>query len=147
MSLADALTVPNLDLRLATGERLDVREFTIVEELSQPFDVRLIAMSPNPEIDFDGAIGQAARFELRRSTLDGGAPRAWGGVCASMALEKVEEEGLSTYSVRLVPQLWLLSQRRNYRVFQDLSELDVVLEVLGSWGIQPTLELQAASYR
>ncbi len=42
--------------------------------------------------------------------------------------------------------MWLLTQRRNYRVFQDKSELDIVLEILGEWGIAPAQELDAGSY-
>jgi type VI secretion system VgrG family protein len=146
MSTLDLLSQKNLRLELGSGESLDVREFEVEEELSRPFEVRLLVRSPNPDVDFDAAVGQPARFEIRRGALAVEPLRAWGGVCASIQLVKAEDLGLSTYSVRIVPKLWLLSQRRNYRVFQDQSELDIVLAVLGSWSIAPTLELSAASY-
>ncbi len=145
MSPTNPLEQQNLHLTLGSGETLDVRAFTVEEELSRPFEVRLLARSPNADIDFDAAIGKPARFEIRRGLL-AGRPRAWGGVCASIELVKAEDTGLSTYAVHIVPQLWLLSQRRNYRVFQDQSELDIVLAVLGGWALSPSVQVAGASY-
>lgn len=140
------MTTNVLSLTLASGERLDVRDFTIDEALSRPFDVQLTAVAPNVDVDFEAAVGQPARFDILRASSVDGDTRYFTGLCASISLLEVEEAGLSTYAVRLVPALWLLTERRNYRVFQDKSELDIALEILGGWGIQPTLRLDAGSY-
>ena len=50
-------------------------------------------------------------------------PRFWTGICNHMQLVATEPDGLSTYQVSIVPALWLATQRRNYRMFQQLSEL------------------------
>ena len=39
---------------------------------------------------------------------------------------QAEPTGLSSYYLRIVPTLWLCTQRRNYRVFQHLSIPDIV---------------------
>ena len=140
------MTTNLLTVELASGDPLDVREFSVSEGLSSLFDVRLTAMSASPDVDFEGAIGGPARFEVHRASPVDGETRYWSGVCARVGQIRVEPSGLSTYAVRIVPAMWLLTQRRNYRVFQDKSELDVALEVLASWGIQPTLLLDAGSY-
>jgi type VI secretion system secreted protein VgrG len=46
----------------------------------------------------------------------------------------------------IVPTMWLLTQRRNYKMFQQKSELDIVKEVLGEWGIEP-LEKLSGTYK
>ena len=68
----------------------------------------------------------------RRSALAGpsdGAVRGarqWSGICNHFEQVQAEETGLSTYLVRIVPELWLLTQRRNNRIFQHLSVPDIV---------------------
>lgn len=131
---------PNVTLNLSSGDAFDVREFTVNERLSEPFDIRLTAICTNSNVDFDKVVGAPARFEIAGRWTSDGSPRFWSGLCASIELMEVEDDGASTYSLQLSPSLWLLSQRRNYRVFQDKSELDIVVEVLGEWGISPRLE-------
>jgi type VI secretion system secreted protein VgrG len=140
------VTTNPLILTLASEESLDVRDFTVDEALSRPFDVQVTAVSRSVDVDFEAAIGKSARFEIQRASSVDGDTRYFTGICASIRLLEVEEHGLSTYAVRLVPELWLLTERRNYRIFQDLSELDIALEILAGWGIRPTLRLDASSY-
>ncbi len=135
-----------LVVTLASEDRLDVREFTVEEGLSRLFDVRLEAVSTSVDVDFEAAIGGAARLEILRLSLVDGDTRHWSGICAGIEQVEVEEAGLSTYTIHIVPRMWLLTQRRNYKVFQDKSELDIALEVLAGWGIQPSLQLDAGAY-
>jgi len=139
------VTTNLLSVELASGDPLDVRDFSVSEAMSTLFDVRLTAMSTSPDVDFEGAIGGAARFEINRLSAVDGETRYWNGICARVGLIRVEPAGLSTYAVRIVPVMWLLTQRRNYRIFQDLSELDIAQQVLAEWGIQPTLLLDPFS--
>lgn len=136
----------NLSLTLASGDALDVREFVVDEGLSRPFEVDLVAVSPDPDVDFEAAIGKAATFTINRGSIAAPQGRWWEGVCTRMDQTKVETDGVSTYAVSIAPSLWLLGHRRNYRVFQDESELDIVLELLGEWGIEPRLELAPGTY-
>ncbi len=131
------MSINALVVTLASEDRLDVREFTVEESLSRLFDVRLKAVSTSVDVDFEAAIGGAARFEILRLSLVDGDTRHWSGICAGIEQIEVEEAGLSTYTIHIVPRLWLLTQRRNYKVFQDKSELDIALEVLSGWGSSP----------
>ncbi len=141
-SLASLIPEPKLTLTLATDATLDVRFFTVKESVSGLFSIHLRFVSPRTDIDFDALIGREASFRVTRG-VGVGEPRFWKGVASNIEQIDIEEtdKGLSTYQATVVPQLWLLSQRRNYRMFQQLSEPNIVLKVLGEWGIKPELEL------
>ncbi len=132
----------NLAVTIASGDALDVRDFAVEEGVSELFEIRLTAVSPSPDVDFESSVGGVARFAMQK-----GAARSWDGVAARIEHVATGENGLCTYEIVIVPRLWLLSQRRNYRVFQDMSELDIVLAVFGEWDIEPRLDLDAASYK
>ena len=126
-----------LSLTVGSGEALGVRQFTVQERMSSLFVISLEAMSTNPNVDLDGIVGEPARFSLRTGPWE----RAWSGVCNRLQQVAVEDQGLSTYHLTIVPTLWLATQRRNHRIFQQISELDIVLEMLGEWGIEPVQRL------
>ncbi|MBL8741963.1 MAG: phage late control D family protein, partial [Myxococcales bacterium] len=121
---------------IASGDAIDVRHFDVSDRISSLFEIRLVVVSENPDIDFEAVIGQPMRFSLSAGTT-----RTWTGVCSHMQQLRVEEHFLSTYEVTLVPALWFSAQRRNFRMFQHLSELDIVLKLLAEWEITPRLRL------
>lgn len=124
---------------VASGDALDVRQFTVHERMSSLFEVSLVAHCANPSIDFDEVVGHAAQFEVRAGPHE----RRWSGLCNQLQLVAVEEGGLSTYHLCIVPSLWLATQRRNYRMFQQQSELEIVLSMLGEWGVDSVKKLTA----
>ncbi|EYF05390.1 type VI secretion system Vgr family protein [Chondromyces apiculatus] len=126
----------HVEMKVASGDMLDVRHFQVSERLSSLFEVQLRAVSDNPDIDFEAVIGQTMSFSANAQQQ-----RAWSGICSDLRQVASEEQGLSTYELTLVPRLWLLTQRRNHRMFQHKSEIDIVLQILGEWKITPTLRL------
>ncbi|WP_437293133.1 type VI secretion system Vgr family protein [Sorangium sp. So ce426] len=137
MALAPPRDLVNLEATIASGDALDVRRFQVDERISSLFEVSLTAVSENPDIDFESVVGQPMRFVVR-----GRHTRAWTGVCKDLQQTAVEERGVSTYQLSLVPALWLSSQRRNHRMFQLMSEVDIALALLGDWGVSPKLKLR-----
>jgi type VI secretion system secreted protein VgrG len=129
-------------LELAGSEPLEVRRFAIEDRMSSLFEVRIEAVSSSTAPPFDEIVGHAASFSLREPHL-----RSWVGVCRSIAQVKVEARGLSTYEVSLVPALWMATQRRNHRMFQQISDPDIVLQLLGEWGIQPQIAFDRAAHK
>jgi type VI secretion system secreted protein VgrG len=127
----------NLQIKVAGGENLDVRAFNVDQEMNENFSVTLLVNSENPDIDFDAMLGQDAAF-----TIMGKTPRAWKGILSHVEQDHAEEQGLSTYRLTLVPRLWLLTQRRNHRIYQHLSEVEIVQKLLGEWGIEPKMKLE-----
>ncbi|HRI68788.1 MAG TPA: type VI secretion system tip protein TssI/VgrG [Polyangium sp.] len=136
----------NLSVHLASGDSFDVREFSIHEKMSQLFEVRLVALTDNPNIDFESIVGQKARFVLHHGQ-GFGAQRVWTGVCNELEQLTAEETGLSSYHISIVPTLWLATQKRNHRMFQQISEPDIVVKMLSEWGIEPVLKIDKAAYK
>ncbi|MBK8255871.1 MAG: type VI secretion system tip protein VgrG [Polyangiaceae bacterium] len=132
-----------LSASIASGDALDIRNFQVVERMNELFEVTVVALSDNPDIDFESVVGQAMTFTAMQGA-EGTDVRSWTGVCNHIEQIGAEERGLSTYRMVLVPQLWLLSQRRNHRMFQLMSEVDIVRKILGEWGINFTENLQGS---
>jgi type VI secretion system secreted protein VgrG len=133
----------NLEVEIASGDSLDVRQFSVRERISGLFQVDLIAVSENPSIDFDSIVGQSARFALNAGTHT----RFWKGVCNLFEQVRIEASGLSTYHLSIVPTLWFLTQRKNFRMFQQSSEPDIALKMLEEWNIQPEVQIDKAAYK
>jgi type VI secretion system secreted protein VgrG len=132
------LPLRRLHVDIASGDTLDVRQFRVTARMSALFEAEVVAVSENPDIDFETVVGQGASFTLRWGA---GLVRTFTGIARTFEQVAAEEGGLSTYRLTLVPALWLTTQRRNYRIFQQMSEVDIVLQVLGQWGISPVLKL------
>ncbi len=106
-----------------------VSRFSVHEALSELFEA-VIDMTGEEGADLEAILGRAAELVVTRASLT----RRFQGV-----VRAVEEFG-STPSgrhvrVRLVPSLWLLSQRVDARIFQGLTAVEVVREVLQTAGL------------
>ena len=134
-----------IHLTLACGERLHVHRFSVRESISSPFTVKVLARSPDPSIDLDAVLDQPAALRIA------GAGRAWSGICNGIQLVQAvalrpDEVGLSTYEISIVPRLWLLSRRTDYRIFQHLAIPDIAGAVLRGWGIEASWQIDAAEH-
>ncbi len=121
-----------MQLDLDSGEPLSVRRFAVEESVSDLFSVLVWARSENAAIDLDALVGKAASFRVAHGTrlVQDGGTRTWTGVCSHAEQIQAETTGLSTYHLRIVPRLYLLTQRTNYRVFQHLAIPDIVEALL-----------------
>ena len=134
-----------LDLSFESGETsLEVRHFSVHEGLSALFGATIVARSKREDIDLESLVGKAAGFA---ATGNLNVPRAWTGVVAHAEQIDVEPptaaspHSLSTYLIRIVPTLWLLTQRRGNRIFQKMTVPAIVEKVLGEYGIKPQKKL------
>lgn len=138
-----------IDLRTKSGIAFDVREFGIGEALSCPFVVQATAMHDDPDVDFRDVVGSEASFSITTPRPEG-APdhRTYTGIISQLELLRSEPQGrgTSTWSVTLVPKLWLLSQRRNHRIYQYLSEVDIAAKLLREWEVEHSVRVDLAEY-
>ncbi len=142
-------------LTFENGESsLSVREFDVRQTMSDLFEIRIVARSPSADLDFEELIGQRTMFSLRTPAQNALTPvRTWTGVCSRCEQVRAEVNGLSTYELTLVPHLWLLTKRRNHRLFQHVSVVEIAHAMLSEWdvphrlnvdrGAHPPLELRA----
>jgi type VI secretion system secreted protein VgrG len=134
-----------LELSFASGdEGLSVRHFAVNEGLSKLFDVSIVARARADDLDPAAFTGQAASFRIDGGPVCG--TRAWGGVCRAFEQTRVEDTGLSTYELRIVPSLWLLTQRQNNRIFQHVTIPEIVSALLAEWKIPCVWSVDTSSY-
>jgi type VI secretion system secreted protein VgrG len=133
----------HLAVQVASGDALDVRQFSVEEGICSLFTVKLIVLSEHPTLDFDAIVGFPARFSFRTALIE----RTWSGIAIQLEQGGVEERGLSTYELTIAPSLWLATQRRNFRMFQQISEPDIVLKLLAEWDIEPVVRMDRAAYK
>jgi type VI secretion system secreted protein VgrG len=80
----------------------------------------------------DALLSRAARLGLTRDTL--GAGEVY-GVLSRVAMRPMTGPRPTRYDLTLVPKLWRLTLTRRSRVYQDMSHLEVVIEVLRQHGL------------
>lgn len=143
-----------LELSLASGQTdLHVRQFAARESVSNTFTIDILFRSPNPSLDFEAIVGQPATFKIQAGyahVKDGG-QRSWSGIVSNVEqIEAYQEggsgDGHSTYTLQIVPKVWLLNHRRGNRIFQLLTIPDIITKLLGEWGIKPTWKIDGESY-
>jgi type VI secretion system secreted protein VgrG len=111
-----------------------VSAFTGREAVSQLFNfqVDLLAPALSP-VAFDKLLGQGVTVSM---TLPDQSTRHWHGMVRSVSQGGTSqvESGISVtaYRLVLVPQLWLLTRRKQSRIFQQQSVPDILKAVLGS---------------
>ena len=138
-----------LSLWFESGEdTLSVRRFAVHDAISSLFSVSVWARSPNDDIDLETIVGKPASLQITSN-----APHAWNGgvrrfsgICRTMHQQRAEATGLSTYQLQIVPRLWLLTQRRNNRLFQHQTIPDMVVALLREWNIEHELRIDKKAY-
>jgi type VI secretion system secreted protein VgrG len=137
-----------LELSFASGDgSLSVRHFTVHESISGLFTVSIVARSPNDDIDLETIVGHPAMFRVVSGVAWAHVDtRLWTGVCSEMELLRTEPTGLSTYSLTIVPNLWMLTQRRNHRLFLHKSIPEIVTQLLDEWKVRHTFKVERDRY-
>src|SRR5689334_21616741 len=94
-----------LSVSVASGDSLDVRQFSVDERMSSLFTVSLLVVSRNENLDFDAVVGQEASFTVRHVAGE----LTWRGIVSHLQHAAIAGtgEGLSTYQLVIVPTLWL----------------------------------------
>lgn len=138
------LTDNRIAVTVTSGDNLDPRRFTVREQMSSLFHIEVLAYSRNPGIALDAIACEPATLciDARKETR-----RTWQGICSHIELSEVEPDGYSTYRLTIVPKLWLCTQRRNYRIFQQQSDPDIVLKILGEWGIDHSVRFDRGAHK
>jgi type VI secretion system secreted protein VgrG len=145
--------MPLIDLTVASGDELSVRHFIVREAVSDLFTIAVTARTDDPAIDLEGIVGKPASLKVvtgyKFAALGG--ERLWSGVCQHAELvygmtPQPGETPQSTYLVKLVPKLWLTTQRTGYRIFQHKSIPDIVDVILGEWQIKPEWKVDRGKY-
>ncbi len=134
--------LPSVSIKLDVPISFDARSVVLHDAMNALFEVDVLAVSSAHDVDFDPIVGEPARVDL----VVRGSRRTIAGVVAEAELISFEPSGLSTYRFRVVPPMWLLTQRSNWRIEQYRSEVESVLLLLRGWDIHPVVELDLEQY-
>lgn len=142
-----------LDLTVGSGDSLSVRRLSVNEGISRLFTVAVFARTEEPSLNLESIVGKPAGLRVVTGHVHHsyGGVRAWSGICSYA--EQVHgiapapgEKPLSTYFFRIVPNVWLMTQRTGYRIFQHLSIPDILDKLLKEWSIAPTWKIDRGKY-
>lgn len=127
-----------------------IRNIIATDAIGELFEIRLFLRSMDPNLPLDSFVREEARFQIALSAMSPG--RSWVGIVREMALMETQPAGQSTYELVLVPFIWRLSERINFRVFQHKTAFEIVKLLCDEWNVpvappllsetHPTLEMR-----
>ena len=111
--------------------------FSGTEGISHLFHFDLNLLSENHDIAFDGIVGKNVTLSI---ILADGSKRYFNGIISGFSHERSGGESesdlfLSSYSAKMVPWLWLLTQTADSRIFQNLSVPDIIEKIFSEKGL------------
>ena len=103
-----------------------VTRFDLREAMSELFELTVELLLPDPALDMKNVVGQRALAALTDQPFQ----REIEGIVRRARQLSSEPSGASRYELIVVPPLWLTTRRKDHRIFQDLSVIDIVGKVL-----------------
>lgn len=134
-----------IELVLQSGETLTVHDFSVSEGISELFSVSIVARAKKPAVDLQRIVGEPASLQILAGWefVRAMGKRSWSGIVNY--IEQIQalspDAGLSTYRLSIVPDLWKLTQRTNYRIFQHLSIPEIADVLFAEWTIKPVWQV------
>jgi type VI secretion system secreted protein VgrG len=113
---------------------LVLKSFSGSEELSEPFDIQIEAVSKQENVDFDKALGQACTVKLKTYEQK---QRFFCGILTHAqwtGSEVGDDRNYFRYRLVLRPWFWLLQHRANCRIFLDKNVKDIIQQVFTDAG-------------
>lgn len=111
------------------------------EVLSSPFEFRVQFLTETLDLTCENVIGQKVGIAIHNQGRTEGIYRH--GRVNRLVLNDVNENGVRYYQIHVVPGFWFLSQANHNRIFENKTSLEIVEEIIGSYGAFCTLESKA----
>ncbi|MEJ7734120.1 MAG: type VI secretion system tip protein TssI/VgrG [Polyangiaceae bacterium] len=121
----------NARLRLgaALGGTTSVIRLELSDGISELFELTVRFRSENPAVPLDQVAGDTAEVLLDDEAFVRRIP----GIVRQVRQLTAEPTGVSEYELVLVPELWLTTRRRDHRIFQDQTAVQIVESILGGY--------------
>jgi len=131
---------------LGTGQLL-FHSLDGTEALSEPFDFNVALLSTNPRLDRKALLGQPLTLVIPTQGFLA-EPRFLNGKITAVAVSSEEIGGTryAVYTLRVQPDLWPMTQDRNFRIFQQQTVPQIVKTLLAEYNVQLEDQL-TSSYR
>lgn len=130
---------------------LTVLTFNAHEEVSRLSRFHLTLWSEEPALDIKGMIRKPATIRIEWDKKNP-KKKSFTGIVASIRQTNAGRSGevdklYGHYSCEVVPQLWLLGQQSNCKMFQEMPAHDIIAKVLDERGMAGKYEMQAGGSR
>lgn len=113
------------------SDDFNVRRVRVREHFDEPFEIVIDLVSQKPDIDFRDLIGKSVGIGV---AFGGENDRSFHGIVKTFENQETphfQKKAVTHYRMVLVPKFWLMKLTTDCKVFQDMSVLDIVQEVLG----------------
>ncbi len=111
-----------------------LKGFELTHELGRPFTCELELRSLEHDPDFDKIIGSPATIRVQQTD---GKTRFISGIIARIGqVGPSSPKRMNSYRALMVPGLWFLSRRTDYRIFQKMTVPDLVKKLVGEFGVE-----------
>ncbi|NSX54790.1 type VI secretion system tip protein VgrG [Sulfitobacter sp. 1151] len=117
---------------LLGSDQLLAEQLTLRESMNDLFQITLNVRSKENNIAPDQVVGKLADISLE---LGDGKLRIWNALVTQMSAGPQIARGLYKYTLVLRPQLWLLSQKSDCRIWQDKTSVEVCEILLSEHGL------------
>lgn len=127
----------NRILRIETSLGADVflaEQLSWRERISGLFEGRIMVRSKKWDLVADQLLGKPVDVSIE---LGEGTRRSWNAITTELIADTKASRGLQAYTLVLRPELWLLGQKSDCRIWLDKTALDVAETLLSEHGITP----------
>lgn len=124
-----------ISARSVLGEKLLFKRLQGVERLSTVFDFNVELLSPDASIEASELLGQPLCIEVQTADSPLTPPRYLHGEVIQFSYIGQESSGvrLARYELQMRPWLWYLGQNQDCKIYQNMTVVDILDEVLGSY--------------
>jgi type VI secretion system secreted protein VgrG len=143
--MADTPTQDGQVAKLATPlgkDKLCLTRFEGSEAIGELFEYRIEAVSTDPNLDFNDALGQTCSVHLETTDRSG---RDFSGILTEAKWAGMRDN-LPLYRLVLRPWPWIMSLRSHCRIFANMNVKDIVKEALGNNSFGPIVDLMVEDY-
>jgi type VI secretion system secreted protein VgrG len=122
-------------LRIETplgDDTLLAEKFSLREEISGLFEGRVTIRSKTADLKPDALLGKLVDVSLEVAE---GQRRGWNALVTGLIAGPKASRALQSYQLVLRPELWLLSQKSDCRIWLDKTAIEVAETLLGEHGI------------
>jgi type VI secretion system secreted protein VgrG len=106
-------------------------EFQATEAFSEPFVMAVSILSENHALSSSDVIGQKCCVQLNYQDSD--SARYFSGRINGISLGDIEGDNRH-YTLRVVPGFWFATQSHHHRIFEEMSALDIINQILNEFG-------------
>jgi type VI secretion system secreted protein VgrG len=110
-----------------SGFNTSVADFSAHEEMSEPFVVN-VKLACDDKVPFDKVLGSEALLKITTDSME---PRYFHGVISRF--KRAGKQGKYLYEASILPYLALLSMSTDCRIFQNMTVVEIVKEVLNAY--------------